>query len=221
MGILKHTQLLLKSSIEFPCSYIKGNIEKRIYVSILYPNRRDKIVSEFTRNGFRRNYNHMYAPICKNCNSCIPSRINIKKFHFSKNYKRNLKDNSDLILIRNKLQNKERFDLFKNYCEKRHSEGQMKDMSRKDFLNFFHNAINQTEIYDLIDKNNKLYASILLDVLEDGFSAVYSFFNPSLKKRGLGKNCLYFKAVYYSLRDQGRSNCKKAFRMKGLFYFNK
>ena len=108
MGTVKLNQLLLKSSIEFPCSYIKGKLEKRIYVSIVYPES-GEIVSELTRKGFRRNYNHMYIPSCKNCNSCISSRINIKKFVFTKSNKRNLRLNKDLTLIVNNNYNKNRY----------------------------------------------------------------------------------------------------------------
>ena len=54
----------------------------------------------------------------------------------------------------------------------------MKLMSEEEFISFFHKTINKTMIYDLTDKNNKLYGSILLDDLADGCSAVYSFFDP-------------------------------------------
>jgi arginine-tRNA-protein transferase len=66
----------------------------------------------------------------------------------------------------------------------------MKKMTENEFINFFHKSINQTKIFDLIDSKGVLYGSILLDVLNDGYSAVYSFFNPNLKKRGLGKNII-------------------------------
>ncbi len=191
MGTLKNKEIIIKSSNEFPCSYVKGRTEKRIFINIPYnPKIREKVVSELTRIGFRRNYNHMYLPTCKNCSSCISSRININNFILSKSNKRNLKINDDLSLIDNRTFTTGRFELFKKYCELRHQKGQMKYMTEYDFINFFHKSKNKTKIYDLVDNKKKLFGSILLDVLDDGYSAVYSFFNPILKKRGLGKNII-------------------------------
>ncbi len=189
MGTLKNNELVIKSSYQFPCSYIKGKFEKRLCINIIEPNSK-KIISELTRKGFRRNYNHMYLPTCTGCNSCISSRINIKEFVPSKSNKRNIKNNNDLLLVKNKKYEEKRYNLFKEYCEKRHANGLMKKMTEKEFINFFHKSTNQTQIFDLIDMKKNLYGSILLDVLDDGYSAVYSFFNPNLKHRGLGKNII-------------------------------
>ena len=99
-----NNEIIIKSSNEFPCSYIEGRTEKRIFLNIPYKSKiREKVVSELTRKGFRRNYNHMYIPTCKSCSSCISLRININNFMLSKSNKRNLKVNDDLFLIDNKI----------------------------------------------------------------------------------------------------------------------
>ena len=66
----------------------------------------------------------------------------------------------------------------------------MSEMSLEEFNSFYFNYANDTEIFDLIDGSNKLFGSILLDVLKDGYSAVYSFFDVNFIKRGLGKNLI-------------------------------
>ena len=60
MGTLKNKEIIIKSSNEFPCSYVEGRTEKRIFVNIpLNPKIREKVVSELKRKGFRRHYKHM------------------------------------------------------------------------------------------------------------------------------------------------------------------
>ena len=191
MEIPNQIKKSIKTSINFPCSYIKGNSEKRIYIDLKNFSNKRTIISKLSKSGFRRSYDHMYIPQCDNCNLCISSRINIKKFNYTKSTLRNLKINSDLSLSFNtKNIKKERYELFIKYCSQRHDNGKMQYMSIEEFENFFHNNNNHTTILDLIDSRKNLHASILLDILEDGCSAVYSFFNPYSKKRGLGKNLI-------------------------------
>ena len=111
MGNFKNNEISLKSSTEFTCSYIKGKLEKRIFVN-LSNSKNNLLISELTKRGFRRNYNHMYIPSCNGCNSCISSRLNVNQFKFSKNNKRNLRKNDDLILTTNLRYSPERFKLF-------------------------------------------------------------------------------------------------------------
>ena len=186
----KKNKIEFKKSLNFPCSYLNGLIERRLYVNFdnLSKKNNQVLLTELTKNGFRRSYNHLYIPICENCNSCISSRINIKDFKLSKSNKRVLKINEDLI-FRNKTKqiNDQHFKLFKKYCLERHQSSQMKNMNEREFKNFFYDSKNKTKIFDLTNKSKKLFGSILVDVLNDGYSAVYSFFDPSEKKRGLGK----------------------------------
>tara|TARA_B100001248_G_scaffold102917_1_gene76660 strand:- start:188 stop:523 length:336 start_codon:yes stop_codon:yes gene_type:complete len=102
-------------------------------------------------------------------------------------------------------------------------------MSIDEFENFFHNNNNDTIIMDLIDSRRNLHASILLDILDDGYSAVYSFFNPFSKKRGLGKNLILRSLellklnnkdnlyLGYWVKDSNTMNYKSSFEGLELF----
>ena len=172
----------------------------------------------------------MYVPICEKCNLCIPSRININKFVLSKSNKRNLKINKDLKFIRASESIKEkRYRLFIDYCKNRHEESKMSEMSLEEFNSFYFNYGNNTEIFDLIDGSNKLFGSILLDVLKDGYSAVYSFFDVNFIKRGLGKNLIIntilelkkkkmpYLYLGYWVKDSDKMNYKIFFNNIELF----
>ena len=230
MEILREIKKSLKTSINFPCSYIEGNSEKRIYIDIKKFRNKISIISKLSRSGFRRSYDHMYIPHCDSCNLCVSSRINLKKFIYTKSTLRNLKKNLDLSLSFNtKNIKKARYELFIKYCSQRHINGQMQHMSVEEFENFFHNNNNDTTIVDLIDSRQNLYGSILLDILEDGYSAVYSFFNPYQKKRGLGKNLILRSLellklnnkdnlyLGYWVKSSNKMNYKSSFKGLELF----
>jgi arginine-tRNA-protein transferase len=177
-----------KKSLNFPCSYLEGKTEKRLYVNINNWENNKLLISELTKNGFRRSHEHMYIPICEGCNACIPSRINIKKFKFSKNNLRVINLNSDLIFKKNFNNKSEKhYELFKNYCFERHESSQMTNMNIKEFENFFFESKNKNQIFDLVDSSENIWGSVLVDILNDGYSAVYSFFDPYQSKRSLGK----------------------------------
>ena len=183
-----HNKIKFKKSLSFPCSYIFGRTEKRLYVNLNNSDNINFFVSNLTQNGFRRSYDSMYIPICENCNACISSRIDVKDFKLSKSNKRILKLNKDLTLKKKLESHKtQRFKLFKEYCSVRHKESPMVNMTQNDFETFFYKSRNKTQIFDLVNSSNQLYGTIFVDILQDGFSAVYSFFNPYEKKRGLGK----------------------------------
>ena len=79
--------LFFKRSISMNCSYLKNKIEKRLYINLDNSNNSNYLVSDLTKNGFRRSFDHMYVPICDNCSACISTRIDINKFKLSKSNK--------------------------------------------------------------------------------------------------------------------------------------
>ena len=70
MGTFKQNELLIKNSMEFPCSYIQGKLEKRIYINLNNHVNLQKMITEFTKRGFRRNHNHMYIILDQNHIPC-------------------------------------------------------------------------------------------------------------------------------------------------------
>ena len=229
MEVLKKN-LNFKSSFQFPCSYLENKYEKRLYINLKESDDKNFLISELTKNGFRRNFDHMYIPICENCCLCVPTRIAIKEFNLTKSIKRNLKKNSDLFL-REKIKGlkDERYKLFKDYSKARHPGSNMSKMNEKDFEIFFCGSKNNIKIFDLIDKYKNLYGSILVDVFCDGYSAVYSFFDPSLNNRGLGKNLIIqtinelknenksYLYLGYWVKDSSKMNYKIMFNNLELF----
>ena len=179
----------------FSCSYIENNTEQRIFVKLDNSKKSNSLFNNLMANGFRRNLDHMYLPVCENCQSCVSSRINMHGFEFSKSNKRILRKNIDTYHIKKKNEiDLDRYKLFIKYTNFKHSKGQMKNMSFEEFKSFVYESPVETKILDFFNIKNNLIGTILLDVLKDGLSAVYSFYDPNLNKNSLGK-LMILKAI--------------------------
>lgn len=211
------------------CSYIKGNHEERLLLPIKGEDH-EVIFEKLTKLGFRRNIDYMYLPVCKYCSKCVSTRISVNGFKPSKSQKRIFKKNNDFSfkeMIKNKKD--ERFNIFRKYLRLRHSDGMMLKMSLEEFEHFFYNAPTDSIIYDIMTPSNKLIGSILLDVMTDGMSAVYSFFDPYYYKNSLGiylilksiekvqKSNKKFLYLGYWVKDSKKMNYKISFNNLELF----
>ncbi|MDC0094047.1 arginyltransferase [Alphaproteobacteria bacterium] len=182
-----------------PCPYLDGRVEKRIATDITY---NKDIYDELALNGFRRVENWMYRPVCDNCSACKSYRVIIDKFELTKSLKRINKKLSEISykLVGNKA-TREHYDLFKKYQLKRHIGGSMADMDEDDFISMIETSPIQTFLMEFRDKINKLIGVILLDVNNNTLSAVYSFFEPNLKKNGLG-NFMISQCLIYGKKNK-------------------
>ena len=184
-------------------------------------------------NGFRRNLDHMYFPVCENCTSCLSSRVKIDGFKESKSQKRNLKKNQKLFFRIENNRSKDRFILFNKYLKQRHSDGQMNQMNYVEFKKFFYNSPVESLTYDLLNSENKILGSILLDVLNNGLSAVYSFYDPDHLNLGLGNNLilrainevkkkgLSYLYLGYWIKESNKMSYKSSFNNLEIFKNNK
>lgn len=136
--------------------------------------------------GFRRSGDFVYRPHCKNCQACMPGRINVEQFKPSKSQRRCLKNNNDLSthLVDARFK-EEYFSLYQRYLNHRHQEGSMANPGREDFSNFLLNDW-KTSIFIESRLHGKLICIAVVDVLPTGPSAVYTFFEPEHSKRSLG-----------------------------------
>jgi len=136
--------------------------------------------------GFRRSGEFVYRPHCKLCSACIACRINIHNFKASKNQRRCLKNNQQLTTHIKPAEFKdEYFQLYQRYINGRHKDGSMANPQPEDFRSFLLNNW-KTSVFIESRLNGKLLCVAVVDFLNAGPSAVYTFFDPAEHKRSLG-----------------------------------
>jgi leucyl-tRNA---protein transferase len=142
--------------------------------------------NELIQFGFRRSGGYLYRPHCPQCTECVSIRIKVGEYQFSRNDKRTLKNNADLTInpVKGKFQ-EEHYELYQHYINTRHCGGSMENPTRADYRRFLICDWTDT-IFIEFRQDKKLIAVAVTDVTSTGYSAVYTFFEPGMRKRSLG-----------------------------------
>ncbi len=144
------------------------------------------IYSSLSQYGFRRSGKHIYRPSCPTCSACIPVRIPVNEFKPSRTHRRLWKANQDIsVHMLGAEYRQEQHDLYNKYIQARHPDGGMNDPDPDKYMEFLTCEWSVTRFLEF-RLGSKLLSVAVLDQLEDGFSAVYTFFDPDLPKRSLG-----------------------------------
>ena len=181
------TQLFLTAAM--PCPYLPDRQERKLFTH-LSGRRAASLHHLLSENGVRRSQNLIYRPACEGCNACQSVRIVAGKFEPSGRYRRVQAKNDDLMVdVRPTTATGEQYDLFKRYLESRHAGGGMNQMSFVDYEYMVEDTPVQSILveYRLREHPDQpLVAVALTDVMPDGLSMVYSFYDPELAHRSLG-----------------------------------
>ena len=180
-----------------PCPYLPGQSERKLFTALTGEGAR-ALNDTLSRQGFRRSQNVLYRPACSECAACLSARIRVADFEPTRSQRKNLRRNSNLHReATSPWATDEQFTLFRRYLDSRHADGGMADMDIFEFASMIEETpvrsrvIEYTEKTETAPKGDKgpgrtLAAVCLTDVLEDGVSLVYSFYDPDRIKDGLG-----------------------------------
>ena len=182
----KYPKISFYATPEHDCSYLEDKQAITLFADPDYP--KDKtIYSLLANNGFRRSGEHVYQPHCKSCQACVAVRVPVDKFSPNRSQRRNIKLNQDLdVSIMPAVFNQKHYELFEQYISTRHKDGGMDDFDEKSYQSFLFSSWAETELMEFY-LQDELIAVAVMDLLDDGLSAVYSFFTPEHAKRSLGK----------------------------------
>lgn len=143
------------------------------------------VYADLSEMGFRRSGDHLYRPHCQNCNACVPARIPAARFIPNRQQRRILKRNADLTVSAARPTFKEEyFELYRRYIETRHADGDMYPPSRDQFSTFLVRDLPFCWFYEF-RLEGRLLAVAVCDLLPNGLSAVYTFYEPDEERRSL------------------------------------
>lgn len=173
------------------CNYLDNHEATSLFADPLFPKHKS-LYTTLVANGFRRSGEHLYKPHCESCSECIPVRIPVNEFKTKRNHKRTWKLNQD-INIQKSISGfqEEHFQLYSKYLSERHPGGGMDNPSKENYKDFIWASWSDTLLYEFrLDK--KIIAVAVVDQLQNALSAVYTFFDPDMSQRSLGKFAILY-----------------------------
>jgi arginine-tRNA-protein transferase len=175
---------------------LPGKEERKVFTHLV-GERAGELNDLLTHGGFRRSQSIAYRPACEACRACVSVRVVVDDFRPSRAMRRIQQRNADLVgEMRVPVPTSEQYSVFRAYLDNRHFDGGMADMTVLDYAMMVEDSHVETKIveYRLQGPDSRitgrgagpLHAVALTDVLSDGLSMVYSFYDPEHAPRSLG-----------------------------------
>ncbi len=169
-----------------PCSYLDDRAARMVFIDPV----RDldlSTLSELSRQGFRRSGDFIYKPECHHCRQCLSSRLPAEEFQPDSSQRRAMNRNKDLrMAIRSTRHATDiHYRLYARYITERHADGDMFPPTREQFEKFLVTG-GANSFFIEFWLNDRLMVVATCDPLDDGISAVYTFYDPDETKRSLG-----------------------------------
>ncbi len=223
-----------------PCPYLQGREERKMFTH-LSGNRAQGLHQLLADNGFRRSQNLVYRPNCRDCSACMSARVCVKNFTARKRHKRIIRANRDVVAkVGHPQATDEQYEIFSRYLKARHEGGGMTNMSEEDYQDMIEDTAVDTSVVEYRLKAEKgdenagrLLAVCLTDNMADGYSMVYSFFDPEMSRRSPGSflildhierartNGLAYVYLGYLVEKSAKMSYKSEFRPLQVQYMDR
>ena len=161
----------------YPCSYLPGR--KSVSLVATPPNLiSSEIYGVLIRNGFRRSGVFTYRPDCEQCHACVPVRLPVARFTANRSQRRSLQTHKNLQARELPLSFIEsHHQLYQRYQSARHAGGGMDQDDPDQYTNFMLQSRVDSRLIEFTENGIARMVSII-DVLNDGLSSVYTFYDP-------------------------------------------
>ncbi|MEH6551222.1 MAG: arginyltransferase [Pseudomonadales bacterium] len=180
------SEIKLYSTYPHDCSYLPDRQATTLFIDPKTPVTRE-IYTRLSEIGFRRSGTHIYRPRCESCQACIPARIPVASFKRNRNQQRCWTKNQDIDALHvGDISHDEYYELYSRYINGRHADGDMYPPDEEQYQSFLCSPSPET-LYAGFHLAGELLGVAVIDVLENGLSAIYTFYEPKQDTRSLGK----------------------------------
>ncbi len=189
--------LLKEFLLDDKCSYLEDKKQTTHYKVI--DNSTAVSCENLIERGYRRFGKMYFRPLCATCNECQSIKIDVCNFTFSKSAKRILKKAKNIrTFIQTPTMTQEHLDLFDKYHLYMHEKKgwNYSKTTPEHYYNSFVTGHGDFGYEVLYYYEEKLIAVDLIDILENGISSIYFYYDPAYAKYSLGKLSLYHQIQF-------------------------
>lgn len=180
------TSLHFYSTAPYPCSYLADHMA-RSQVAVPSDGMDVHTYSQLVRSGFRRSGYFIYRPYCDDCVKCISVRVPVAEFEPSRTQRKLWRRHQPLqAQLHNLHFDEEHYQLYNRYQQARHDGGSMAEDDRQQYSDFILKSTMESWLAVFREPDQTLRMVSLIDRLDDGLSAVYTFFDPQPANASFG-----------------------------------
>jgi len=182
------------SMIDYNCAYIPN---KKVRMNYKYVASASKeFATAVIARGWRRFGKYFFHPICNGCNECKSIRIDVSDYAYTKSQRKTINRNAETkIIVQEPSLTQAHIALYNKYHAFKHEKDkwQHRNISQREYHENFVDGANDfgKEVLYVID--GKLVGVDLIDVLDDGISSIYFYYDPDYASLSLGTYSLLYQ----------------------------
>lgn len=180
--------------LDYECAYIPDKKVRMHYKHI--ENATQSYNTALINRGWRRFGSYYFHPICEGCSECKSLRINVDEFKLSKSQKKSIKRNKETeIIIQKPTLTQAHLDLYNKYHAFKHQKDNWthRNISPREYKENFVEGAHDFGKEVLYIQDGEIIGVDLIDILDDGISSIYFYYDPDFPRLSLGIYSLLYQ----------------------------